>query len=276
MIKSHIILTKSHCCDILLSGVIFTEGINLNKEIHYLGSSLRYFAEGERHVDRFFEHEALLLVFSGTLCFTENGIPYEVGRGEYHIQRGHTHQSGDRESLSPKYLYVHFDAEWTENERIMLPKRGEFNIGEYAEIIRTLDDIGHGDFLLSEENAALYGLLSRLKNDGTELSAAGEIAAYLSAHFADAPSLGELCRIFGYSKNYIIRLMKNEYGCTPVQYINRQRIGRAEYLLSVTGASTDIIAEKCGFPNYSHFYRQFVAANGISPSKWRQIRKKEM
>lgn len=45
--------------------MIFTEGINLNKEIHYLGSSLRYFAEGERHVDRFFEHEALLMVFSG-------------------------------------------------------------------------------------------------------------------------------------------------------------------------------------------------------------------
>lgn len=252
------------------------EGINLNREIIYQGSSLRYFAENEKHVDRFFEHEALLMVFSGTLCFTENGIPYEVGRGEYHIQRGCTYQSGDRASLVPKYLYVHFDAEWTSDNAVMLPKRGEFNADKYAEMIKRLDEIGHGNYLLAERNAALYGLLAQLKRDGRKASDTEKMAAYLSEHCKDSPSLGELSRKFGYSKNYIIRLMKNEYGCTPIQYLNRVRIRRAEYLLSVTYDSADRIAEECGFANYSHFYRQFSAANGLSPDKWRRIRKKEM
>ena len=63
------------------------EGINLERPITYKYASLRYFLEGEHHVSRLCRDDVLLLVFDGVLRFTEDGKPYEIHKGEYHIQR---------------------------------------------------------------------------------------------------------------------------------------------------------------------------------------------
>ena len=57
-------------------------GIDLNKEIKYLFSSLRFFASKEHHVDRFCKDDVLLLVYDGVLRFSEDGVMYEIHPGE--------------------------------------------------------------------------------------------------------------------------------------------------------------------------------------------------
>ena len=57
-------------------------GINMNKPITYLYSSLRYFNANECHVKRFCEEDILLLVFDGVLRFSENGHQQEVHAGQ--------------------------------------------------------------------------------------------------------------------------------------------------------------------------------------------------
>ena len=67
-------------------------GINLNKPIEFLHSSLRYFSEGEHHITRFCKDDVLLMVFEGVLRFNEDNIRYEIHPGEYHIQKSNTFQ----------------------------------------------------------------------------------------------------------------------------------------------------------------------------------------
>ena len=48
-------------------------GIDLNKNIDYKYASLRFFNEGEHHIDRICGENVLLLVFKGVLRFSEDG-----------------------------------------------------------------------------------------------------------------------------------------------------------------------------------------------------------
>ena len=50
------------------------KGIDLNKQIIYLHSSLRFFDKKEHHINRFCEENVLLLVYEGVLRFSEDGI----------------------------------------------------------------------------------------------------------------------------------------------------------------------------------------------------------
>ena len=109
-------------------------GINMDSPILYKHASLRYFDENEHHVTRFCRHHVLLLVYEGVLRFSEDGVPAEVRAGEYYIQRKDRYQSGEVASDAPKYLYVHFDAEFCEGGS-MLPERGRFDYAELSTLV---------------------------------------------------------------------------------------------------------------------------------------------
>ena len=100
-------------------------GIDLNKEIKYKFASLRYFDENEHHINRVCKDDVLLLVFDGVLRFSEDGELYEIHPGEYHIQKQGSLQEGVIASDSPKYLYVHFYAQWTQDS--IIGKNGTFD-----------------------------------------------------------------------------------------------------------------------------------------------------
>ena len=87
-------------------------GIDLNGEISYKTSSLRFFEKNECHVTRTCPHDVLLLVYEGILRFSEDGEEYELHPGDYFIQRFRSDQTGEKPSDSPKYLYIHFFGEW--------------------------------------------------------------------------------------------------------------------------------------------------------------------
>ena len=102
------------------------QGIDLNQPILYKHSSLRFFNAGEYHISRLCEDDVLLLVYDGVLRFTEDSVPYELHPGSYHIQRHGSVQTGHLPSDAPKYLYVHFLAEWSDSAS-SLPSCGMFN-----------------------------------------------------------------------------------------------------------------------------------------------------
>lgn len=54
-------------------------GLDLNYPHKYKVSSMRYFAENERHVTRTPTFNVLLIMFKGVLKFSENGERVEVG-----------------------------------------------------------------------------------------------------------------------------------------------------------------------------------------------------
>ena len=243
-------------------------GIDLNKPIFYKHASFRFFNSNEHHVERFCPEDVLLLVYEGVLRFSENGICYEVGPGEYHIQRHNAYQKGEYASDSPKYLYVHFLAEWTEDNQA-LPFRGNFDYHRLKPLLEKLDMLAHGDFTYIEAASKFFEILSLLYREKEPGTLAGKIAKYLSENISSAITLYMISEEFSFSKNHIINIFKKEFGVTPIEYINKLRIQKAKHLLESTSASAERISFDCGFNHYSHFYRLFMRGEGISPIEWR-------
>ena len=247
------------------------EGILLDRPIRYYYASMRYFKEQEHHTDRVCSEDVLLLVFEGVLRFSENGIDYELHSGDYHIQRHGSYHSGALPSDAPKYLYVHFLADWGENDS--LPCRGTFDPIALREDMERLDSLAHREAPYIAQCGAFYGLLEKLSMKQRRNSTADDIAAFLERETGDRISLDALCEEFHFSKNHIISLFKKAYGMTPVAYANKIKLERAEYRMEVTSDSLEKIALSCGFSDYSHFYKLFVKRQGTSPEKWRSERR---
>ena len=117
-------------------------GPDLNQAIRYRCASFRYFEKHEHHVTRFCEDNVLLLVFDGTLRFSENGEQVAVHSGEYYIQQKNGYQGGELASDAPSYLYVHFDAEWATDGEV-LPYRGTFDYPRLFELMSKIDRASH-------------------------------------------------------------------------------------------------------------------------------------
>ena len=244
------------------------QGLDLNAPITYKHASLRFFEKNEYHVERFSRDNVLLLVFDGVLRFSEDGEEREIGAGEYYIQKKDCYQSAERPSDSPKYLYIHFDGEWTDSPDALSP-RGRFDTELFSDIIRRIDNAAHGSFSYSEREYLFLKLLLLLGKKEKKSAIGQRLADYIEKNIATA-SLTALCETFHYSKNYVIRLFGREFGTSAVKYINGERIKRASYLLETTSKPIGEIAAECGFSDYPYFYKLFVKTVGESPQLWRK------
>ena len=246
-------------------------GINLNSPVTFLHASLRYFTEGEHHITRFCKDNVLVMVFDGVLRFTEDDICYEIHPGEYHIQKSNTLQKGEKASDSPRYLYVHFLAEWADDDAA-LPFEGTFRYSDAKFLMEELDNLSHTESLLIQKTAKFFELLLFLQKKKKTTSTADKIAEFIGKENLNEISLEKICKEFHFSKNHIINIFKKEFGITPIQYINDLKLKRAQYLLEATSDTLENISFQSGFNDYSQFYKLFYRKNGLSPLKWRNIK----
>lgn len=249
------------------------EGIDLNCPVEYIHSSLRFFNPGECHISRFCGDDVLLLVFEGVLRFTEAGVSYALHPGEYHIQKHDTIQDGPIPSDVPRYLYVHFRGSWTSVGDAVLPRSGVFDCGALRPMMEEMDTLAHNNAPHVEKLGKFCQLLSSLRNTAPRDTLAERIAAWMQREYSRPFRLDELCSVFHFSRNHIIGVFKKEFGVTPVAYLNRLRLQKAAHLMEVTSESLERIAVSCGFPCYSHFYRQFLKHYGCPPEIWRKKRR---
>ncbi len=267
LILSHKSLTISHYDCYNFDGDSMY-GIDLNKEIKYEFASLRFFDEKEYHVSRVCKDDVLLLVFDGILRFSEDGVLYEIHPGEYHIQKHNSIQEGVLPSESPKYLYVHFKAAWTQDS--LIAKSGTFDYEYLKNDFEEMNTLSYSDAPYILKTAKFYSILSKLCKKTSGDSTAEKILEFISENCQQNISIDMLCERFSFSKNHIINIFKKSFGQTPVAYLNVLRLKKAEELLITTSEPIESISFSCGYQNYSHFYRQFVHKNNISPEKFRK------
>lgn len=96
------------------------------------------------------------------------------------------------------------------------------------------------------------------------------ILSYINQHLAEPISLEQIAEQFYLSSSYICRVFKASTGVTINQYITAKRITQAKILLT-EGYSVTEAAEKCGFGDYSTFFRAFIKTTNISPKKYVQF-----
>jgi AraC-like DNA-binding protein len=237
-------------------------------------SAFREFLPDERHITRR-DHisDILIIMLDGVLRFTEDGIPVELTRGEYYVQRRGLLQDGPEASDSPVYYYLHLTGgSWTE-EPPLLPRRGCCDVETLLPILRELDSAVNMDAPMIVRNGLVCTVLTRLfygqaRSERDQL--ADRMARRLTEDLQAPPTLSELAASFHFSENYLIRIFREAMGTTPHAYLNAARIRKAKLLLSASDLTGERVAVECGFADYAHFYRMFRKEMGCAPGTYRQ------
>ena len=97
-----------------------------------------------------------------------------------------------------------------------------------------------------------------------------QVLRYIHEHIADKIDVEDLANLASITKTYFIRLFKQEFGLSPVRYINLKKVERAQLLLYTTDCSVKEVAYKLGFSDHSYFIRLFHKVAGITPQEYRR------
>lgn len=92
-----------------------------------------------------------------------------------------------------------------------------------------------------------------------------EILQYVNRHLYDDLKLDGLCRRFYISKTQLGRLFRAATGSTAWNYILVKRLIRARQLI-LSGMSITEASVRCGFQDYSAFYRAYKKRYATSPA----------
>jgi AraC-like DNA-binding protein len=81
--------------------------------------------------------------------------------------------------------------------------------------------------------------------------------------------LPELARVSGYSERSLRNLFHDRFGCSPVQWMRRERLSVARDQLLDPEPSTCVssVAEAVGYRHLSQFSRDFQQCHGLRPSE---------
>jgi AraC-like DNA-binding protein len=82
--------------------------------------------------------------------------------------------------------------------------------------------------------------------------------------YAQSLSLEELASVACMSKYHFLRLFRETYGITPMEYVSRRRIERAQDLLRATNLTVTEVCFAVGFSSLGSFSSRFRALVGES------------
>jgi AraC-like DNA-binding protein len=108
----------------------------------------------------------------------------------------------------------------------------------------------------SEEHAASHGLAAAVQH----------VHRHLDRHI----SMDELADKAYMSKSTFYRYFGNEFGMTPLQYVNEQRMERAQELLQDGERTVTDVSYALGFSSVSHFIDMFKKHVGDTPKSYQQ------
>ncbi len=122
--------------------------------------------------------------------------------------------------------------------------------------------------LLVTLNRALAGRERALPRTDIRVSVLVKtVSSYLDAHLSEPISLDELSQTVFLSKYYLERVFRRETGVSIYQMLLQKRMILARNLMR-DGISLTQVAQKCGFSEYSGFYKAFKNEYGISPREY--------
>ena len=120
----------------------------------------------------------------------------------------------------------------------------------------------------------LYRLLELMMRYGEvkhERYFLSDIYEYIISNCNKQIKVGELAKFEGVSEPSVYRMFAAVAGCTPIDYINGYRIGKARRLLA-TEEKMKIkqVASECGFDDQLYFSKVFSKTYGESPRAFRE------
>lgn len=94
---------------------------------------------------------------------------------------------------------------------------------------------------------------------------------YIREHLTEKIAVDTLCKQAYLSRNIFFKWFREQFGITPLEYINRERVNMAKQLLSQTSHSVNRVSDMCGFSDANYFIRVFKKTEGITPRTYQVI-----
>jgi AraC family transcriptional regulator len=97
-----------------------------------------------------------------------------------------------------------------------------------------------------------------------------KVGDFVTEHLAEEISVEGLAQLVELSPFHFSRVFKQSTGMSPLQFVVRERITRAQQLIRETPRSLIQIALEVGYTSPSHFAKVFRRVTGVPPMKFRK------
>lgn len=106
--------------------------------------------------------------------------------------------------------------------------------------------------------------------DPASQGTARQALTYIEAHALEPLSLAQVAEAVGRSATHLATVMRKETGRTVGQWILEHRMAEARRRLRGTDEQVEVIAERVGYADVTHFIRLFRRTHGVTPAAWRR------
>jgi AraC family transcriptional regulator len=104
---------------------------------------------------------------------------------------------------------------------------------------------------------------------GLPIARLRKVEDYVRAHLEESISIEKLAELAELSPFHFSRVFKQSTGMTPLQFVTRERMLRAQQLIRETSRSLIEIALEVGYTSPSHFAQVFRRTMGMAPTRFR-------
>lgn len=93
---------------------------------------------------------------------------------------------------------------------------------------------------------------------------------YIGDHLNEHIGMDDLAAVSCVAKSYLIRLFTSALHVSPIRYVNRKKIERAQLMLMTESVQVKEVAYRLGFDDHSYFIRLFRQIAGLTPNEYRR------
>jgi AraC family transcriptional regulator len=108
-----------------------------------------------------------------------------------------------------------------------------------------------------------------IQRGGLPIHQLRRVEDYVAAHLAENISIQGLAGLLELSSSHFAHVFKESMGMTPLQFVTRQRITRAQQLIRETSRTLIQVGLEVGYASPSHFAQVFRRVVGVTPTAFR-------
>jgi len=223
---------------------------------------------GREHIHA--QHE-MVYCFEGSGNVSIRGQQSNFSTGSYYLTRGKTPHA-EKDDSACRIIYFLFDAP---EEQICEGAYTDYS-GNVGSLVKRLYEEAGEELVQKEKMIEL--LISQLliearraSHHSAEQQDFSRILQYVNENLEQALDFKQMATQYHYSYDRFRHIFKERAGCSPHQYVLRQRVERAKFLLSLkANDSLTKIAFDCGFVSSSQFSNVFFAKTGMTPTQYKK------
>jgi len=102
-------------------------------------------------------------------------------------------------------------------------------------------------------------------NNGANGNRQNFVLNYIQEHLTEKIAVDALSRKAYLSRNLFFKWFREQFGITPLEYVNKERIKLAKQLLAKPQSNIYDVSKLCGFTDVNYFIRVFRKVEGTTP-----------